>query len=232
MWSGTFVLLAVQGPPYLTHGRGAMSRASLVSSHHRTMRALATVALVLGLAVVVSAQHKIPPLPDTAGKPKKLASGVTITDIKLGTGVPAEKGRMVRIYFTGWVSKSQVMFDYRDEHTGPLAFRLGLLGSGGLCRNLLRAGLRILQLRLCLCGLFGGDSDSVAGGALIGMRSINGSFCGIGRGNRCVVLLLADHVLLDERLVALKIRLGFLIVGFCLDHLRMGRGELRLRLRD
>jgi FK506-binding nuclear protein len=89
------------------------------------MRALAAAALVLALAVVVSAQHKIPPLPDTAGAPKKLPSGVTITEIKVGTGVPAEKGRMVRIYFTGWVSKTQVMFDYRDEHTGPLAFRLG-----------------------------------------------------------------------------------------------------------
>jgi FKBP-type peptidyl-prolyl cis-trans isomerase len=89
------------------------------------MRALAILALVFGLAVVVSAQHKIPPLPDTAGTPKKLSSGVTITDIKVGTGVPAEKGRMVRIYFTGWVTRTQVMFDYRDERTGPLAFRLG-----------------------------------------------------------------------------------------------------------
>jgi FKBP-type peptidyl-prolyl cis-trans isomerase len=89
------------------------------------MRAFATVALVLSLAIVVSAQHKIPPLPETAGKPKKLASGVTIIDLKVGPGVPAEKGRMVRIYFTGWVSKTEVMFDYRDEHTGPLAFRLG-----------------------------------------------------------------------------------------------------------
>ncbi len=89
------------------------------------MRVLAAVVLVLGLTVAVTAQHKIPPLPETAGAPKKLPSGITITDIKEGTGVPAEKGRMVRIYFTGWVTKTQVMFDFRDEHTGPLAFHLG-----------------------------------------------------------------------------------------------------------
>ena len=41
------------------------------------------------------------------------------------TAYRRNKGRMVRIYFTGWVTKTQVMFDYRDAHTGPLAFRLG-----------------------------------------------------------------------------------------------------------
>jgi FKBP-type peptidyl-prolyl cis-trans isomerase len=89
------------------------------------MRALAALVLVLALTSVVTAQHKIPPLPDTAGAPKKLASGVTIIDVKVGTGVPAQKGRMVRIYFIGWVSKTEVMFDFRDEHTGPLGFHLG-----------------------------------------------------------------------------------------------------------
>jgi FKBP-type peptidyl-prolyl cis-trans isomerase len=89
------------------------------------MRVPATIVLVLALASTVLAQHKIPPLPETASAPKKLASGITIIEIKPGTGIPAEKGRMVRITYTGWVSKSEVMIDFRDQRTGPLAFRLG-----------------------------------------------------------------------------------------------------------
>ena len=79
---------------------------------------------VLLLAASASAQHKIPPLPETALKPIKLPSGVTIIDIKVGGGIPAEKGRQVRIAFIGWVSKSQLMFDYRDPPS-PMAFHLG-----------------------------------------------------------------------------------------------------------
>lgn len=97
------------------------------------MRALATIAVALLLTCPVAAQHKIPPLPDTASPPQKLASGVTIIDIKPGTGIPAEKGRMVRITYTGWVSKTQVMIDFRDDRTGPLAFHLG---EGGLLKGL------------------------------------------------------------------------------------------------
>jgi FK506-binding nuclear protein len=94
------------------------------------MRALTIVVLALLATSTVNAQHKIPPLPDTAGAPKTLPSGLTIIELKVGTGVPAEKGRMVRITYTGWVSKTEVMIDFRDNRTGPLAFRLG--GGGPL----------------------------------------------------------------------------------------------------
>jgi FKBP-type peptidyl-prolyl cis-trans isomerase len=90
------------------------------------MRAL--VGLMLGLVllfpVAAAAQHKIPPIPEDAAKPVRLPSGVKIIDFKIGTGVPAEKGRMVRIAFIGWVSKSQLMFDFRDPPS-PLSFHLG-----------------------------------------------------------------------------------------------------------
>jgi FKBP-type peptidyl-prolyl cis-trans isomerase len=79
------------------------------------------VALAGGLA---DAQHKIPPIPETARAPVVLASGLKYIDIKVGTGVPATKGRMVRIAFIGWVTKSQLMFDFRDP-PNPLAFHLG-----------------------------------------------------------------------------------------------------------
>ena len=70
------------------------------------------------------AQHKIPPIPETARAPVVLPSGLKYIDIKVGTGVPAVKGRMVRIAFIGWVSKTQLMFDFRDP-PNPLAFHLG-----------------------------------------------------------------------------------------------------------
>jgi FKBP-type peptidyl-prolyl cis-trans isomerase len=79
------------------------------------------VVLALGAA---HAQHKIPPIPETARAPVVLPSGLKYIDIKVGTGVPAAKGRMVRVAFIGWVSKTQVMFDFRDPPS-PLAFRLG-----------------------------------------------------------------------------------------------------------
>ena len=83
--------------------------------------AIILVALAGGLA---DAQHKIPPVPETAHAPVVLPSGLKYIDFKVGTGVPAVKGRMVRIAFIGWVSKTQLMFDFRDA-PGPLAFRLG-----------------------------------------------------------------------------------------------------------
>lgn len=90
------------------------------------MRRAAMVALMLvvtgfGLA---EAQHKIPPVPETARAPVVLPSGLKYIDIKVGTGVPAVKGRMVRIAFTGWVTKSQLMFDFR-EAPNPIAFHVG-----------------------------------------------------------------------------------------------------------
>jgi FKBP-type peptidyl-prolyl cis-trans isomerase len=90
------------------------------------MRRAATAAFLLLLTASgsVEAQHKIPPIPETARAPVALRSGLKYIDIKVGTGVPAVKGRMVRIAFIGWVTKTQMMFDFRDAPS-PLAFRLG-----------------------------------------------------------------------------------------------------------
>jgi FK506-binding nuclear protein len=97
------------------------------------MRVLVTLTLALLLTCTASAQHKIPALPETASAPQTLTSGITVIELKVGPGIAAEKGRMVRITYTGWVSKSEVMFDFRDQRTGPLAFRLG---GGGLMKGL------------------------------------------------------------------------------------------------
>ena len=86
--------------------------------------AVAALVLLLVACGLAEAQHKIPPIPETARAPVVLQSGLKYIDIKVGTGVPAAKGRMVRIAFIGWVTKTQVMFDFRDAPS-PLAFHLG-----------------------------------------------------------------------------------------------------------
>jgi FKBP-type peptidyl-prolyl cis-trans isomerase len=92
-------------------------------------RLLATVVLLLGLAPVLEGQaHKIPPLPAEAAKPVRLRSGVTIVDLEVGKGVQARRGRVVRILYTGWIDKTEFMFDHRGERNNPLAFRIGAAG--------------------------------------------------------------------------------------------------------
>jgi FKBP-type peptidyl-prolyl cis-trans isomerase FkpA len=89
---------------------------------HKAVIAGALLLLVTG--AVAEAQHKIPPVSETARAPVVLPSGLKYIDLKVGTGVPATKGRMVRIAFIGWVTKTQLMFDFRDA-PNPLAFHLG-----------------------------------------------------------------------------------------------------------
>ena len=89
------------------------------------MRSAAITALFVLIACgLADAQHKIPPIPETARAPVVLQSGLKYIDIKVGTGVPATKGRMVRIAFIGWVTKTQLMFDFRDP-PNPINFHLG-----------------------------------------------------------------------------------------------------------
>jgi FKBP-type peptidyl-prolyl cis-trans isomerase len=99
------------------------------------------VALVVAVAGV-AAQHRIPPLPENAPEAVRLPSGVSYVDLRVGTGVEAEKGRVVRILYTAWVTKTEFMFDYRDTPGDPLALRLG---GGGVIRGLGEgiAGMRV-----------------------------------------------------------------------------------------
>jgi len=89
--------------------------------------------LVVAVAPGVDAQHKIPPLPEDAGKPVRLRSGLAYVDLVVGTGVEATRGRVVRVLYTAWVTKTQFMFDVRAESNNPLAFRIG---AGGLIKGL------------------------------------------------------------------------------------------------
>jgi FKBP-type peptidyl-prolyl cis-trans isomerase len=93
-------------------------------------------------AAIATAQHKIPPLPEGAPEPVRLPSGLSYVDLRVGTGVAAERGRVVRILYTGWVTKTEFMFDYRDTPENPLALRLG---GGGVIRGL-SAGIVGMQV--------------------------------------------------------------------------------------
>ena len=70
----------------------------------------------------------------------------------------------------------------------------------------------------------------VLGGLLAGQGIGQRGHGRVGNGRRRVELLLADHVLLDQRLVALQVRLRLGVVGLSLRHLGMGRGQLLLGL--
>jgi FKBP-type peptidyl-prolyl cis-trans isomerase len=93
-------------------------------------------------AALATAQHKIPPLPGGAPDPVELRSGLSYVDLRVGTGVEAERGRVVRILYTGWITRTEFMFDYRDTPENPLALRLG---GGGVIRGLSEgiAGMRV-----------------------------------------------------------------------------------------
>jgi FKBP-type peptidyl-prolyl cis-trans isomerase len=90
-------------------------------------RLVLTILAFVAAASIVSAQHHIPELPANAPPAVKLPSGLAYIDLLVGTGVRAQRGRMVRIVYTAWVTKNQLMFDFRDEKD-PLAFRLGSSG--------------------------------------------------------------------------------------------------------
>lgn len=89
--------------------------------------ALLLCGLVAGIALNGQA-HKIPPLPEDAKPAVTLRSGLRYVDVKVGTGVKAERGRVVRILYTGWVDKTETMFDFRDKPNEALAFRIGSPG--------------------------------------------------------------------------------------------------------
>jgi FKBP-type peptidyl-prolyl cis-trans isomerase FkpA len=101
---------------------------AIIAGVAKSLRLLVSAALVVAIASLDTAlgqAHHIPPLPDTAAAPVKLASGVTYVDLAVGSGVTATRGRTVRILFTGWVNRNELMFDFRDNPADPLAFRIG-----------------------------------------------------------------------------------------------------------
>ena len=82
-------------------------------------------------------------------------------------------------------------------------------------------------LRLALVGHAHAIGGSLLGGLRIGQRGLGG----VSGGNGGVKLLLADHVFLDQRLVALEIGLGLDVVGLGLRDAGLRGLQLLLGLR-
>jgi peptidylprolyl isomerase len=69
------------------------------------------------------------PLPVIAQSPATTttATGIKITDTKVGTGAGAEPGQMLKMHYTGWVSQNGAKgkkFDSSLDHGQPFEFRL------------------------------------------------------------------------------------------------------------
>jgi len=58
------------------------------------------------------------------GEPKKTPSGLEYWDIKVGTGPTAEKGHMVTVNYTGWLTNGK-KFDSSVDAGKPFDFTLG-----------------------------------------------------------------------------------------------------------
>ena len=111
-----------------------------------------------------------------------------------------------------------------------LHLRLGLLGAGVLRCHLLRTGLARTSASPAPALRCRGPRSRRPRRPARWLRVGQRGFVGVGRGNSRVELLLADHVLLDQRLVAIQVLLSLDVVGLGLRHLCVRSIELLFRL--
>jgi FKBP-type peptidyl-prolyl cis-trans isomerase len=84
-------------------------------------RLVPALALAIGIAGL---QAQEAPKLDPA-KAVTLPSGVQTQDIRLGKGAPAEKLRLARVIYTGWLKKEGFVFDSRTDRHKPYDFIVG-----------------------------------------------------------------------------------------------------------
>ena len=125
---------------------------------------------------------------------------------------------------------AQVEFSLIELGLCLFHLRLGLFSAGTLRSHLLRTGLRVLLCRLRLLLLLAGHLHCVSGSLFAGKRVVQRGFGGVGGVHSRVKLLLADHVFLNQRLVALQVGLRFGEVGVGLGHACLRSLELLFRL--
>jgi FKBP-type peptidyl-prolyl cis-trans isomerase len=86
---------------------------------------MATIAVLAGAAFAQGGAK-----PDTSaptkvtGAPTKTASGLEYWDIKVGSGATAQRGQMVKVHYTGWLTSGK-KFDSSVDHGQPFTFHLG-----------------------------------------------------------------------------------------------------------
>jgi FKBP-type peptidyl-prolyl cis-trans isomerase len=86
---------------------------------------MATIAVLASMAFAQSGAK-----PDTSaptkvtGAPTKTADGLEYWDIKVGSGATAQRGQMVKVHYTGWLTNGK-KFDSSVDHGQPFTFHLG-----------------------------------------------------------------------------------------------------------
>jgi len=86
---------------------------------------LMTLALVAALAGAVTT---LPAVAQSEAKTVTSASGVKMTDTKVGTGAEAKPGKTAVVHYTGWLDKDGTKgqkFDSSVDRGQPFAFALG-----------------------------------------------------------------------------------------------------------
>ncbi len=62
--------------------------------------------------------------PKITGEPTTTPSGLKYWDVKAGTGATAEKGKTVKVHYTGWLTSGK-KFDSSVDRGEPFEFHLG-----------------------------------------------------------------------------------------------------------
>jgi peptidylprolyl isomerase len=93
----------------------------------RTAGALAVFSLLTASTAVFDASFD-PAMAQTAGKPMTTASGLQITDSKVGTGASPKPGQTCVMHYTGWLYENGVKgkkFDSSVDRNEPFEFPIG-----------------------------------------------------------------------------------------------------------
>ena len=94
----------------------------------RTAGALAVFSLLTASTAVIFDASFDPAMAQTAGKPMTTASGLQITDSKVGAGAAPKPGQTCVMHYTGWLYENGVKgkkFDSSVDRNEPFEFPIG-----------------------------------------------------------------------------------------------------------
>ena len=94
----------------------------------RRAASLTVVTGATGLAAVVTTTALTPATAQTAGKKMTTASGLQITDTKVGTGASPKPGQICVMHYTGWLYNNGIKgakFDSSVDRNEPFEFPIG-----------------------------------------------------------------------------------------------------------
>mgnify|MGYP003394492111 CR=1 FL=1 len=93
-----------------------------------TFKRVMAVALATVLVGAIAAGTSIPAIAQSAGKTMTTASGLQITDTKVGTGVAPRAGQICVMHYTGWLYQNGAKgakFDSSLDRGQPFEFPIG-----------------------------------------------------------------------------------------------------------